>query len=80
MENVANETNQDGAASGLSDVLANLLPCPFCGSDDVHHTVDKTDDEYEFVMCNGCGAGVSRADSMPERGALEVWNMRVTPK
>jgi hypothetical protein len=47
-----------------------LLPCPFCGSDNVHHTIDKADDEYEFVMCNDCGACISGA------GSIEAWNMR----
>lgn len=50
-----------------------LLPCPFCGSTDIGYV---TNDDYEFIMCDGCGAGVSRADSMPERSPLEVWNMR----
>ena len=65
----------DVAAFALSDVLE-LLPCPFCGSDDIHHIIDEEDDEYEFIICNGCGAGVSRVDSRPERGPIEVWNMR----
>jgi hypothetical protein len=66
---------KDSVRGPLSDVLE-LLPCPFCDSDDIHYAIDKADDKYEFVMCNGCGVYISRADSRPERRPIEVWNMR----
>ena len=48
------------------------LPCPFCGSTDVIHTKKPR----EFVMCDECGGMADSIDTLPERTAIEVWNMR----
>lgn len=61
----------------MADTL-NLLSCAHCGSADVHFSQPGTPDEasYDFVICNGCGVSVTRAD----RGSdpREVWNRRST--
>ena len=48
-----------------------LLPCPFCGSDDVGPITFKGcngDVWDEFIACGGCGATAE---------TVEAWNMRV---
>jgi Lar family restriction alleviation protein len=57
----------------LSD-LERLLPCPFCGSNEI--STNRINDEHEFVMCGSCGAMADSSDTLPERTPLEVWNMR----
>lgn len=63
-----------GAASALSAGLERLLPCPFCGSEDV--VLTHMSDEYEYVMCTGCGVSAVSNDTLPERTPTKAWNMR----
>ena len=49
-----------------------LLPCPFCGSDDVR-TVHGTDDRTLFVSCGTCHALVQEWGDK----AIALWNSRV---
>ena len=53
-----------------------LKPCPFCGSDDVQYAFLPDCDDRNYVMYNNCGATTDSIDTLPERTALEVWNMR----
>lgn len=45
-----------------------LLPCPFCGSDDIEAEYDTQ------LICNGCGA--SSCDEPTRAMAIESWNAR----
>jgi Lar family restriction alleviation protein len=49
-----------------------LLPCPFCGSDDLHSTGNGVYSSY--IECNGCGASGPAADHADNEQAL--WNRR----
>lgn len=55
-----------GAVSG-SDTPWELLPCPFCGNDELT-VVDSCD----FVACNECGAQIEDG----EPNARVAWNTR----
>lgn len=48
-----------------------LLPCPWCGSEDV--VIDFSAD-WEFVKCNGCDANGPMVESTKGR-ADRVWNI-----
>lgn len=50
-----------------------LLPCPFCGSSNVGFSEI---DDYSFVICNGCGCGVTSTDTYPELDPVSAWNSR----
>ncbi|WP_341210721.1 Lar family restriction alleviation protein [Sphingomonas paucimobilis] len=68
---------------------AKLLPCPFCGSDDVSMSFSATPQSSEpahrFVecdMCGSCGAGVKIAsgdDDGAKALAIDCWNTRAAP-
>jgi Lar family restriction alleviation protein len=49
-----------------------LLPCPFCGSREVHGSAFQ--DTFPYVICEKCGAtgGAAREN----RQAVENWNRR----
>ena len=61
--------------------MADLKPCPFCGSEEVH-TARTILDNWPpniaianiFVMCEGCGAA-GRSETTEEK-AVESWNRR----
>ena len=69
-------TMTNGTASETNGILseATLLPCPFCGGDDL------SEGPYSpYVICNGCGAfGPGNSDVTHEE-AIEAWNTR-TPE
>lgn len=48
-----------------------LLPCPFCGSDDVR----DVDNLFRHVFCRGCLAYLMAVEGSP----AEAWNRRVPP-
>ena len=48
-----------------------LLPCPFCGSDDIYT------DSNNF-MCNGCGISQNDQDQTREQAPI-AWNRRHVP-
>lgn len=61
--------------------MAELKPCPFCGSEEVH--VTRADTSYLpanikiadiVVICEGCGA-TGRSETSVEK-AIESWNRR----
>lgn len=52
--------------------VAEIKPCPFCGSEEVHTAINTIDNW--FVMCEGCGA--SGRDERTEEKAIASWNKR----
>lgn len=52
-----------------------LLPCPFCGSKDVHVEMDY---RYFFVACHDCSITISNQDTLKE--ATDKWNDRALPE
>lgn len=52
------------------DGIEALLPCPFCGSDDINTEGPC----YTQFMCNGCGA--SAYDKSSREEAIVAWNRR----
>jgi Lar family restriction alleviation protein len=58
--------------TNTTDTPAELLPCPFCGSDDVESYLGRGS---AFIRCDdGCGAEGPHCDSEP--CAIERWNTR----
>ena len=56
----------------MSD-LPKLLPCPFCGSENVDHNLDRNDGYYG-VECEDCYA--QAGTSTWEKVAVQMWNKR----
>ena len=48
--------------------MSDLKPCPFCGSENVSHSVGRTGDDkpWPYVECENCGASTEP----------DVWNKR----
>jgi len=67
--------------SCLKNTVEHILPCPFCGSDDVAHIIVP---QYEkpglpedtWVQCNNCGIEVHKHKHL-YKTALELWNQRI---
>ncbi|WP_186019896.1 Lar family restriction alleviation protein [Burkholderia gladioli] len=63
----------------MSDKLSELLPCPFCGSDEV--TVGSFGSSYidpqHYVQCEQCDGATVRHASDGE--AIAAWNRRASP-
>ena len=87
MEQPMNQTKPDGAASGLSDVLGRLLPCPFCGgpveleSAGVHRSRVEGSREFWGVVCRnttnlGGSCCMEQVPSASKKAAIARWNMR----
>lgn len=55
--------------------MAELKPCPFCGSDCVGlASSDRNDSKLKQVGCFNCGA--CGAISFNEQQAIDAWNKR----
>lgn len=71
----------------ISDFENDLLPCPFCGSEDISVKAFSTAPDCS-VECQGCGAAIERRvpwgvdltegqhDSLCREVLLEAWNQR----
>ncbi len=55
-----------------------LLPCPFCGSDDViiENHVDDIEMMHPYISCIGCGTYGPQTSKGDENIAIERWNKR----
>ena len=54
-----------------------LLPCPFCGSDEVVYAKYKTEvGERWLVICTGCIAEIDPGYAQERYTAREKWNRR----
>ncbi len=54
--------------------VAPLLPCPFCGSEDLIFESDEIHETLIAPRCNGCGCSPGYCGSEGE--AIAVWNTR----
>lgn len=52
-----------------------LLPCPFCGSDDIRISPEDKQLRLSHVECHGCGIDVSYGNCL--QSSIEIWNRRV---
>jgi Lar family restriction alleviation protein len=57
--------------------MAELLPCPFCGSTNIDCTNVGRNIDMWYVQCDNCYATFPQFDSKEE--SIEAWNTR-TPK
>lgn len=55
--------------------MSELLPCPFCASDDVH--IDGVKGTLWWIWCDGCAA--HSGDFGAEQYAIDAWNTRAAP-
>lgn len=70
---VRNRVERRGDGEGdMKKQKQRLLPCPFCGSDNVSECADYPPSRME---CNVCGA-VGPGDTDFEDDAAEQWNKR----
>ena len=57
--------------------MAELKPCPFCGSDDVgigHKLPEFGEELTHYVVCNKCGS--KTANFRNKQTAVNVWEAR----
>ena len=61
------------------DIEEKLIPCPFCGSEDVEiNSVTIGERESSYIFCNSCGAYVEFDYSNHGwEETIELWNRRV---
>lgn len=54
-----------------------MMPCPFCGSDNLREVRSETQTQIECTRCSALGP-FALGDSESERsnGAKKLWNMR----
>lgn len=52
-----------------------LLPCPFCGSENLYSGENDLYCKNYIVYCYQCGCGTSADDETPE-DAIKAWNAR----
>lgn len=51
-----------------------LLPCPFCGNDEIEMNYSKWDGDYMYVVrCDCCGTEQPEDD---QHSAVRIWNQR----
>lgn len=55
-----------------------LLPCPFCGCDDIRESGDNGYGAF-WCMCEDCGVNTSETGVKSQAEANERWNYRATP-
>lgn len=60
----------------------NVLPCPFCASEDVVPTCGKTADRvpYYFMRCRSCIADGPATTDAHVSASITLWNTRRTPR
>lgn len=57
--------------------MADLKPCPFCGSDDIDCGVcNGTMEGFDYVQCQTCGAEVTAIHKGKYIAAEIAWNRR----
>lgn len=54
--------------------MAELKPCPFCGSKEVRMRFDSVFESY-YVACKKCGADVHQFYGLKDE-AVKAWNRR----
>ena len=55
-----------------------LKPCPFCGADYIHLTVEEDEDGNPFIYCATCDMIVSHAyPGLSEDKLIAHWNRRM---
>ncbi len=52
-----------------------LLPCPFCGSSDIH--ICENGYDAFWAICNDCGVCTSETDISGKIECIEFWNTRI---
>ena len=52
-----------------------LLPCPFCGSENILE-FGKQDDDWASVECRNCRAGTHKFENLQD--AVAAWNTRAS--
>jgi len=60
-----------------------LLPCPFCGSDEIYLSdctdflIHGTESPYRRLVCRNCGSGTTPYPSHALEKCADRWNTRV---
>lgn len=57
------------------NTLQELLPCPFCGSENILE-FGKQDDDWASVECRNCRAGTHKFENLQD--AVAAWNTRAS--
>lgn len=70
---------------GLTDLLDGILPCPFCGSDDIYFNtcrdlfVHGDSSPYQRLVCRKCGSGTTPYPPDALDKCVDLWNTRMPP-